>query len=164
MMIQYLTNTNPAGKWLQGKFQTSLRLVNGQLIVLRFDVASCGTQGFKWTADKVIAKFDPTTLVDKETDYGEYLSMASTIADVLNQKMQLVANDVLEQVRMSLDVLGALSLGDRLSAYVLAVRLTNRLLIYSPESDRIWSAWIENVIDYAKPEIPPNAPGINIII
>ena len=148
-MDQYLRDANPARIWLREQFQTSLRLVSGRLIVVRFDLASCGRKGI-WDADKIMTYFDPTFLVDKEDDFGEYLAIASTVAHVLNEKMALEAEEILSHLKMSFLILDALQAEDYEEAYLLSGKLAVRLLPYDPRASNIWSDWIEKVFVHIK--------------
>jgi hypothetical protein len=158
VMIQYLQHANPARIWLREQFQTSLRLVSGRLIVIRFDLASCGREGI-WDADKIMTYFDPTFLVDKEDDYGEYLSIASTVADVLNQRMELEAAEILAQIKISFSILDALRCQFYRTAYAETAHLAQRLLPYDPRASQIWSSWIDTVFEHIKSD---NEPGYGL--
>ena len=153
-MIQLLRNTNPAKIWLREKFETSLRLVNGRLIVLRFDLASCGTtDGLIWDADKVSAQFD---LVDDP-------SIASSIADTLNEKMELEAAEILQQIKMSFLILDALEAEDISMAARGLSDLCDRLESYKPRALKIWSQWIRNVMHVIKSANDPEY-GLDTVV
>lgn len=162
VMIQHLQHANPARIWLRERFQTSLRLVSGRLIVIRFDLASCGREGI-WDADKVMTHFDPTFLVDKEDDFGEYLSIASCIAAVLNQRMQLEADEILSHLKMSFSILDALQAEDYAAAYLLTGTLGMRLLPYEPRASAIWSGWVDRVFEHIKSASGPEF-GLDVVI
>ena len=163
-MLYQLRTTNPASKWLREKFWTTLMLANGHQITLWFDLASCGKEGYKWDADKVITRLDPTFLVDKETEFGEYLSLASTVADVLNQRMDIISKDVMGHARESLRILEAISAENKTVAYLKTVALASRLVAYGSIANTIWGDWIAKVAEFTKPQNPPNTLGINVIL
>ena len=144
-MIQTLRETNPAKVWLREKFEVSLRLVQGQLIVVRFDLAS---NEFKWDTDKVIAHIGPTFL-------AETTSIASTIAHVLNEKMEMEAMEILQQIKMSFLILDALSIRDYKTTCLLIDRLVNRLKPYDPRAYDVWRPWIGDVVDIVNAAMPP---------
>lgn len=144
-MLEFLQDTNPATIWLRERFSTSLRLVGGKLIVVRFYLYECAPDGFKWDADKVITHCTPEFLVDIEDNFGEYLSLASTVADVLNERMQLQTDVILAQVKMSFAILDALSADDYKDAHMLTGELGKSLLLYDPRASDVWSGWFELV-------------------
>ena len=155
-MIQTLRDTNPAGIWLREKFQISLRLVNGRLIVLRFDLASCGTtDGLIWDADKVTKHYGSFILADDLLVTEKHLSIASTIAEVLNEKMELEAEEILRQIKMSFTILDALEADDYVTACDLTTKLIDRLKPYDPRAYNIWRQWVGNVFHVVRTAISP---------
>jgi hypothetical protein len=160
-MLPLLRETNPAKIWLREKFQTSLSLVNEQHIVIRFDLASCGSLGFIFDTDKVMKFYGDVVLADKgiPMSYEEHTSICSAIADTLNDKMQLVANDVLGHIRMSFDVLDALSGNDDVIAYQTLGQLATDLMTYNPQATKLWSPWCNKVCDMIEAR---NEPGFDV--
>jgi len=155
-MIQILRETNPAKIWLREKFQISLRLVNGRLIVIRFDLASCGTtDGLIWDADKVWKHCGDSILADDPLITEKHLSIASTIADVLNEKMEVEAAEILGQIKMSFLILDALETQDYGTACLLINQLIERLKPYDPRAYEMWRRWIGNVFHIVRTAISP---------
>lgn len=162
-MLQQLRNTNPAKVWLHERFQTSLRLASGQYILVRFDLGSCGPQGFRFDADEIVKRYDPGVLADKEADFGEYLSVAATIADTLNQKIQLEADSALGHIRLSFDILDALSCKDYITANLMTGCLAESLLYYNPRAKDVWGDWLQIVLDIAKPSGDKSGFGVDTV-
>ncbi len=163
-MISYLRDTNPAGIWLREKFQISLRLVNGRLIVLRFDLPSCCiTDGFIWDADKVTKHFADSILVDDVVTVEKYLSTASVIADTLNEKMELEAEEILGQIKMSFLILDALETYDWLTASKKLSDLCDRLESYKPRAHEVWAQWIRNILHIIRSANKPE-DGLDTVI
>lgn len=162
-MLKHLEDTNPSRIWLREKFQTSLRLVSGDTIVIRFHLTECIPGGFRWDAEKVVAHFDPSILADKETEYGEYLSIVATIAGVLNEKMMLEAEEVMSQVKMSFAILDALKVSDRDGAYLLTASLGVKLLAYDPRASTVWSNWLEFIFRYLGSDNMPEY-GLDVVV
>lgn len=150
-MLQQLRDSNPAKKWLYERFQTSLRLASGQHIVVRFDLGSCGPRGFRFDAEEIVKRYDSGILVDKEADYGEYLNVAATIAATLNERIQLEVDTVLGHIRMSFDILDALSCKNYSAANLLVADMALRLLSYNPRANDVWGDWLQAVLNIAKP-------------
>lgn len=149
-MLQHIRDSNPASKWLGEKFQANLTLANGHLAILRFDLSSAGKPSCQFDTDKVMKHYGDAILVDPETDFGEYLNVASTIADVLNQKMAEVGQDVMGHVRSAHEIVAALSVDNKTDAYLDAIFLAKRLMTYGTSADVTWGVWLQNVIEYAK--------------
>ena len=153
-LLQHLRDTNPGPNvWLRDKFQTSLCLVNGHHIVIRFDLASCGTEGYIFDVDKVALLYGHVildaderervkTLQEQQLDYEH---VCGAIADTLNEKMQIVANGALGHIRTSFDILDALSLPDYRTAGQLIRQLAIDLDEYNPQAKKVWSLWITKV-------------------
>ena len=152
-LLQHLRDANPGPNvWLRDKFQTSLRLVNGHHIVVRFDLASCGTEGYMFDAGKVALLYGDLILGDNQDLLEDSLAISiryehtcGAIADTLNEKMQLVANGVLGHIRTSFDILDALSLPDYRTAGQLVNQLAIALDDYNPQGKKVWSPWIVKV-------------------
>jgi hypothetical protein len=128
--------------------------------MVRFDLGSCGPKGFKFDADEIIRRYDPGILVDKETDFGEYLNVAATIAATLNERIQLEADSVLGHLKLSFDILDALSSQNNTATNLLVGELALRLLSYNPRAKDVWGDWLQTVLDIAKP--PGNKPGSGV--
>lgn len=157
-MLQNLEDTNPALMWLDCKYRVDLRLTNGQLIVVRFDRHT--PRNF-FNAEKIIKHYGNAIVANKETDYGEYLSVASTIADVLNQKMQIVMREVESHAGMSYLILDTLASKDKKQARQCAILLTELLLGYDPEASSVWGNWLKSVrIALGR----PNEPKISLVV
>lgn len=150
-MIQTLRETNPASIWLREKFQVSLRLLTGRLIVLRFDLASCGTtDGLIWDADKVAEHFG----------LGD---TASVVADTLNEKMEIEAAEILRQIKMSFLVLDALEAYDLLTASKELSDLCGKLESYKPRALDIWGPWISKILHVIRSANEPEL-GLDTVI
>lgn len=139
-MLDHLRDTNPAPIWMGERFQTTLTFANGQMIIVRFDLSTTGKPEALFDAEKVIKHFGDAILADEEKEYGEYLSVAATIADVLNQKMTQVGKEVMGHVAAAHKIISSLGMRDITNAYLDAVFLANQLLVYSPASDTIWES------------------------
>lgn len=156
-MLQQLRDSNPAKTWLYERFQTSLRLANGQYIVVRFDLGSCGPKGFRFDAEEIVKRYNSGILVDKEANFGEYLNVAATIAATLNEKIQLEADIVLGHIKTSFDILDALSCKDYVVANLLGGEMALRLISYNPRAADVWGSWLQAVLDVTKSS--GNKPG-----
>lgn len=162
-MMDYLTDTNPGMVWLRQRFAVDLPTASGEHIVVRFDLKSCGDKGYRFDTDKVCAHFEHLILADPTTQLGEYLSVAATIADVLNQKMDATKDEILEQIRTSYLILGALSDHNMSAAYLLTNRLGYSLLQYEPLASDIWTDWIGMVYEIIKADNEPGF-GLDVVI
>lgn len=147
-MNKLLRQTNPARLWLREKFQTDLQLASGHHIVVRFDLPSTGVTGYRFDAEAVISLCGEHILADIDKDYGEYLNVASTIADVLNQKVDAEAKRVLGEVRMSLSLLDALDAEDWMGAALILEGLTDSLICHGEHANRIWGSWVNLAVEY----------------
>lgn len=164
-MRDFLRKTNPAEIWLGEKFQTELRLANGKLIVLRFDLQSASDNGYRFDTEKVVEQFGDSILACQETNYGEYLNVAATIADVLNTRMTILAQRVLGHSRMSLFLLDALDLSAWSTARQILCRLAESLDdLDHPRAEQIWGKWVQQVVQYVDSQDPPNASQFQIIV
>lgn len=148
--MDYLIDTNPGMVWLRQRFSVHLPTAGGDHIVVRFDLKSCGDNGYRFDTDKVHAHFEHLILADPFISFREYLSVAATIADVLNQRMDNTKEEVLEQVRMSYLILGALASHNMSAAYLLTNRLGYSLLTYDPLASEVWSDWVGMVYEAIK--------------
>ena len=162
-MMDYLADTNPSLVWLRQRFAIHLPTASGEHIVVRFDLKSCGDEGFKFDTDKVCAHFEHMILADPTTQLGEYLSVAATIADVLNQMMDRVKEEVLWQFRMSYLILDALASHNMSATYLLTNRLGYSLLAYDPLASQVWSDWVGMVYETIKADNEPGF-GLDVVI
>lgn len=158
-MLSHLRDTNPALIWLEERFKTTLSLANGQTIIVRFDISTTGKPTSFFDAEKVIKHFGDAILADEEKEYGEYLSVASTIADVLNQKMSQVGAEIAAHVALAHEVITSIGNRDMTNACLVALHLTNALKEYSPTSDTIWAIWLREVVTYTQGEIDGDSLG-----
>lgn len=151
-MVHFLEDTNPAPVWLQEKFKTVLQLANGHIVVVKFNVTSCDSEGYNFDTEAVLSHFGNAILADKETAYGDYLSIASTIAHVLNTRMVEIAEEVISHVDLSLKILARISSQNYAEAYLLTVKLSKRLLAFGDHADNIWASWLWKVVQTLKSE------------
>lgn len=164
MNTSTLRQSNPAQTWLHERHQTELRLADGKLIVLRFDLESTGQTGYRFDTEKVVNEFGDSILACPETDFGEYLNVASTIADVLNERMDMVARRVFGQVRLSLSLLDALDDDAFGPARLIWEGLVDSLGVYdNTQVFKVWGQWIENVRRYIDTADPPGGLEITFI-
>lgn len=147
-MKNILRETNPAEKWLEQRFQIEQQFADGHLLVLRFDLKSTGLTGYRFTALDVAERFGQHILADPVTDYGEHLNIAAIIAGVLNEKMDRVALEVFEHIRMSLLLLDALDAQDAAAARLIGVALGERLVAFGAQADHIWGDWLLQISGY----------------
>ncbi len=133
-MLQNLKDTNPYRVWLDERFQTNLDLVNGKQIVVRFEVNS---RPYIFDAETVIKEFGDGMLAD--------IKIASTIAEVLNQKMDIVIDEVARQCMWARAVTNALSAKDYRDAAIFLEELIVSLLIFEPRATVVWAEWIDKV-------------------
>jgi hypothetical protein len=158
--MEHLEQTIPAARWInEGRFRISVEMTNGRLIVVRFDASSCGNQRFIWNAEKVVEHFWDCILVDLVSAYGEYLNVASYIANLLNERVEQVRFMLHEHVRISYRILDALRATDTVLAYQLLVRLAHDLDGFEPEAEQIWGEWVRSAYDHLG---PPGTLGILI--
>ena len=141
-MKNILRETNPAEKWLGERFRIDMQMADGYHIVLRFDLPSTGLTGYRFDAEEVVKRFGEHILADKETNYGEHLNVASTIAEVLNERMDAVALAVFEQCCMSLSLLDALDAQDYVLARLIGLRLGESLVVFGEQADNLWGDWL----------------------
>lgn len=156
-MLQNLEDTNPSAEWLRQQFQAKLDLIGGKQIVIRFDMY---IQADMFDAEKVIEECGDSILADIEKDYGEFLSVASTIATVLNQKMNIVASAVIDQCALSREIVFALVQEDYRKAAVLADNLIVSLLIFEPQASKVWTEWIDKVYIFIDSRDLPGSFGM----
>ena len=141
-MISHLKETNPAKRWLREQFQTSLPLANGQLIVTRFDVVSRGY----FDADKVEKAYGKIILGDRVIEDNQLKAIYESIADVLNEQMDLAVAHVMAQTKMSFYVLDALEAKDWGKAQAGLKVLIEALGIDNDHADRIWGDWVNDAV------------------
>jgi len=146
-MLQKLIDTNPAHAWMREKFKFELEMASGKTIRISFDM-NC--YDYYFDAEKVIDQFGDGILADIEEDYGEYLSIASTIANVLNRKMESIAADVSTHYQASGMILESLLAEDYDQALVGVELLCNSLKLYNPRAIEIWGAWIMELMKYVE--------------
>ena len=146
-----LRETNPAQTWLAERFTVNLPLVSGNHIVVRFDLNSTGATGYRFNEQNVERSFGQLILGDrKDIPIEEYLAVCDAIAWRLNADIDEVAIDCLGHARMSLYLLDALEIGDRLAAKAVGIRLGESLMRYGTHADRIWGNWLESVANHFK--------------
>lgn len=141
------------------KFQTTLTCSNGQTMIVRFDLSTTGKPEGLFDTEKVIKHFRDAILADEEKEYGEFLSIAATIADVLNEKMSQVGSEVMAHVAAANRIISYLGMRNMTNAYLGAVQLAQDLQVYSPASDQVWAIWLREVVTYAEGEIGGNSVG-----
>ncbi len=142
-MRDFLRQTNPAEKWLAERFQTELRLVNGRLIVVRFDLPSSGQEGFRFDKISVFDQFQDLILGDrKDMLMRECSPICDSIAACLNQQIDNVAQRALRHALTSLSVLDALDLNMPAQA---GERLSNleAELEEFPNAEKLWGLWLQ---------------------
>ena len=143
IMREFLRQTNPAEKWLAERFQTELRLVNGRLIVVRFDLPSSGQEGFRFNQEQVSTQFHDLIMYDRENMLGgDYAAICDSVAAYLNQQIDIVAQRALKHALLSLSVLDALDLNMPAQA---GERLSNlgMELVEFPNSEKLWGPWLQ---------------------
>jgi hypothetical protein len=146
-----LRDTNPAQIWLAERFAVNLPLVNGNHILVRFDLNSSGANGYRFNEQNVERSFGQLILGDRtDIDIEMYLSTCDSIAWRLNSEIDEVAIDCIGHARQSLYLLDALENGDRLAAKALGIRLGESLLRYGTHADRIWGNWLESIGEHLK--------------
>lgn len=132
-------------------------MASGHLIVVRFDLNSCGyTQGYKFDADKVLTHYSEGILGANK------LEVAEALAAALNEKMAMCANEILGHARESYSILDALDIGALDLAYWQALRLAENLQGYEPRAGEIWGNWIEKVIEYAVTQNRSDYPDLDV--
>lgn len=160
--LQPLREWNPAKLWLREQFQTSIRLVNGHLIVVRFDIVSAST----FTGNVVDHNMGRYLLDDDMKDHVRknpsgaeyYADICGAIADSLNDKMRMMRDTVLGHSKMTFKILDALSSGDNASAYALTLNLGAELLDFEPRASKVWGGWVDEILKIVK---LGNGPGFN---
>ena len=144
-MLQNLTDTNPRKRWLGESFKVKLDLIGGRSIVINFDMH---TDADMFDTERVIKEFGDSILADIEKEYGEFLSVASTIATVLNNKMQIIADEVVRHYSTSDRILQALEHEDYYNAAQLLDELVVSLIIFEPQASAIWTEWVYKVYTF----------------
>jgi len=153
-MRKLLRETNPAEKWLEERFKVQINAANGGVIQVRFDLKSSGDKGFRFNEERVIEHFGHMILADKETDYGEYLNVASIIAGMLNEQIDAQAEAALKHARISLLLLDALDAGRPDLARGLMLDLLAELDYFGTHADKVWAVWTNLVVDHLNMEKP----------
>lgn len=152
-MLQKLIDTNPGHAWMQEKFKFELEMASGKTIRVSFDM-NC--HSYLFDAEKVIDQFGDGILADIEKDYGEYLSIASTIANVLNTRMEDIALEICSHRKAANLILAALSTKDYQDALEGVTLLCNSLKLYNPRAIEVWGTWLLGLIKYIE---SLNLPG-----
>jgi len=161
--LKHLRDSNPSKVWIQELFQTSLDLINGEHIIVRFDAVS--TDSF--TADMAASLIQGHILDDdmqKHIEKNPALSadcyeVWDAIADSLNAKMRMILGEVMEHAEISFKILDALSAKDYDSAYNHTLDLGVKLVDYEPRASTIWDDWVGKVLHVIK---TGNEPGSGV--
>lgn len=156
-MLQNLKDTNPCDIWLAEKFAGTLDLVNGRSIVIKFNIDKNINI---FNTEKVIKEFGDGILADIENEYGEFLSVAATMATTLNDKISIITNEVIWQSETSCAILRALEREDYYHAAQSLEELVTSLLIFESKAEPIWTRWVDNVCQFIKAQDIPEYLGM----
>ncbi len=143
-MLEHLQKTNPSERWLKGMFRTHLQMLKGEDLVVNFDLKSAG----KLTLEGVMNAYGHLIYVDQENNYGEYLSIATTLTSVINEKMMEVVQEVFAQIKASWFILEDIEDQNYERAAQTAFQLGVSLLSFEPRASKVWCTWVDEVLEY----------------
>lgn len=133
----------PALVWAQHRFQTEIQTGAGKLLVVRFDIPTVD-KPWHFTAHSVAEQF-----ADALGDSAMDPEVCLALADLLNQRVKLVASDVSLHLRLTYSILDALSKSNLLLAHILLQALADSLLPYAGQLWLYeWPEWVTLVEKY----------------
>lgn len=154
-MLPLLKQLNPALVWVRQDFSVGIELVNGHHIFARFDLDSCGTAGYVFDTSFILSEYGEVILDGRE-DLETHLyvnEIAEAIADVLNSKKEIKAQEIYRQAELSVKVEYALSLEDKITALThldeLLDSLNNEEYRASTAAQELWGGWLELAVKLA---------------
>lgn len=149
--LQDIGRTCPAKAWAQHRFAVDLPLVNGQHIVVRFDIPMHDEEDFKFSPDIVAERFGP--LIGESALDDDVLS---AIADTLNMKMNLTYKTVALHLKLVAEVLVAIKDERYLLAFLMLRSLASQLMAYVGELWVYeWPEWVSLVEQFIQEKADP---------
>lgn len=145
VMLNQIKDSDPSLLWIRSNFSVSFVMSNGQEMKLDFSINPAPRM---YDAATIIADMPEAILVDIDKDFGEYLSVASTVANMINDKMKVVIKEVVEHCRCAFKIRCALR-DDKLDkASLLVDWLIDQLQLHEPLAGDVWAQWLADVLDY----------------
>ena len=145
-MLKHLEESNPSQIWRDREHEISIPLTGfGMTISFYVD-----KKWQDWDAEKVIRWYGNCILVDPTTNFGEYLSEASKIANKINRVTKRVRNDVLYVCTFAGAIFRSIDRNDEEAARQFLSDLIDILKCRYKETNLIWREWIDKMWDFLK--------------
>ena len=149
-MLNQITQTLPSLSWMKSNFSVVFIASNGEEIKVSFPLNPAPRM---YDAALVIEKMPQAILADIDEDFGEYLSVASTVANMINDKMKVLIKEVVEHNRCASKVIAALNENKLNKASLLVDRMIDDLQQYEPTAGDVWAEWLALTLDYIESRV-----------
>ena len=150
VMLNKLKSSAPTLLWMRSNFTIVSRLSNGEEVELSFTLNPTPPT---YDAAKVIECIPQAILADIDEDFGEYLSIASTVANTINDKIKIVVKEVVEHCRCANKIINTLHNDELDKASLLVDCLIDLLIPYDPLAGDLWAQWLADTLDYIESRV-----------